>query len=98
MITRLSAKDKDGKHSFELKDQSLTEDAWGAHLTFEASSSQRPKLLQDIEKVVLSVTPTRAPYDRESTAPEDKLIKRAIGALNGQTARNYFFVPGTIDW
>ena len=98
MITRLSAKDKDGKHSFELKDQSLTEDAWGAHLTFEASSSQRPKLLQDIEKVVLSVTPTRAPYDRESTAPEDKLIKRASGALNGQTARNYFFVPGTIDW
>jgi hypothetical protein len=98
MITRLSAKDKDGKQSFELKDQSLTEDAWGAHLTFEASISQRQKPLQDIEEVVLSVTPTRAPHDRESTAPEDRLIKRASGALNDQTARNYFFVPGTIDW
>jgi hypothetical protein len=98
MITRLSVKDKDGKHSFELKGQSLTEDAWGAHLTLEASTTQRQKLLQDIEKVVLSVTPATTPHDRETIAPEGKLIKGSIGILNDQTARDYFFVPGTIAW
>jgi len=98
MITRLSAKDKDGKHRFKLKDQSLTEDAWGAHLTFEASTTQGQKILEDIEKVVLSVAPTKAHHDRESSSPEDKLIKRASGVLSDGTAKNYFFVPGTIDW
>jgi hypothetical protein len=98
MITRLSAKDKDGKHRFKLKDQSLTEDAWGAHLTFEASTTQGQKFLEDIEKVVLSVAPTKAHHDRESSSPEDKLIKRASGVLSDGTAKNYFFVPGTIDW
>ena len=98
MITRLSAKDKDGKHSFKLKDQSLTENAWGAHLTFEASTTQGQKFLEDIEKVVLSVAPTKAHHDRESSSPEDKLIKRASGVLSDGTAKNYFFVPGTIDW
>ena len=98
MITRLSARDKDGKHSFKLKDQSLTEDAWGAHLTFEASTTQGQKFLEDIEKVVLSVAPTKAHHDRESSSPEDKLIKRASGVLSDGTAKNYFFVPGTIDW
>jgi hypothetical protein len=98
MITRLSAKDKDGKHSFKLKDQSLTEDAWGAHLIFEASTTQGQKFLEDIEKVVLSVAPTKAHHDRESSSPEDKSIKRASGVLSDEAAKNYFFVPGTIDW
>jgi hypothetical protein len=98
MIIRLSVKDKDGKHRFELNHQSLTQDVWGAHLTFEASAPQTQKFLQDIEKVVLSVAPTKVPPDRESIAPEDKLIKRSGGILNNQTARDYTFVPGTIDW
>jgi hypothetical protein len=98
MITGLSVKDKNGKHRFELNDQSLTEDVWGAYLTFEASAPQRQKFLQDIEKVVLSVAPAKAPHDRESIAPEDKLIKRSSGLLYDQTARDYTFVPGTIDW
>jgi hypothetical protein len=98
MVTRLSVKDKDRKHRFELNHQFLTEDAWGAHLTFEASTPQRQKFLQDIEKVVLSVAPTKSQHDEESITPEDRLIKRSSGLSNDQAARNYTFVPGTIDW
>jgi hypothetical protein len=98
IITLLSVKDKGGKHRFELKDQFVTEDIWGAHITFGASTPQAQKFLEDIEKVVLSVAPTKAPHDRESIAPENKLIKRSSGLLNDQTARDYTFVPGTIDW
>jgi hypothetical protein len=94
MITSLSVKDKDGKHRFELNEQFLTEDVWGAHLTFDASDPQTQKFLQDIEKVVLSVAPTKAPPDRESTDPDDKLIKRSYD----QARRNYTFVPGAIVW
>jgi hypothetical protein len=98
MITSLSVKDKDGKHRFELNEQFSTEDIWGLHLTFEASDPQTHKFLQDIEKVVLSVTPTKAPHDRESIDPEDKLIKRSRGVLYDQAGRDYTFVPGAIVW
>jgi hypothetical protein len=98
MVTQLSVKDKDGKHRFELNHQFLTEDVWGAHLTFEASTPQRQNFLQDIEKVVLSVAPTSSPQDGKSITPEDRLIKRSSGLSNDQVARNYTFVPGTIDW
>ena len=63
----------------------------------EASPSQGQKILGDIEKVVLSVVPTKSQHDRESIAPEGRLIKRSGGVLNPQTARDYTFVPGTID-
>jgi hypothetical protein len=97
MTIQFSVKDKSGKHRYELNHLLLTEDIWGAHLIFEASSSQGQKPLEDIEKVVLSVGPAKSQHDRESIAPEDKLIKRSGGILNSQTARDYTFVPGTID-
>lgn len=98
MITALSIEDRDGKHRFQLNNQSFTEDVWGVYLIFDASASQTQNFLQNINKVVLSVRPTRRLHDRESTAPEDKLIKRSSGLFNDQTARDYTFVPGTINW
>lgn len=98
MITRLFVIDKDRKHHFELNDQFLTEDVWGAYLTFDASAPQTQKMLQDIEKVVLSVAPAKARYDREAITPEDRSIKRSSGILYDQATRNYTFVPGRIIW
>jgi len=98
MITSLSVEDKDGKHRFELNFQSITEDVWGAYLTFDALAPRAQKLLQDIEKVVLSVAPVKIQPDRESMDPDDKFIKRSSGILYDPAARNYTFVPGTIVW
>jgi hypothetical protein len=99
MITILSVKDKDRKHRFELNDQFITEDLWGAHLTFDAITPQTQKFLQDIEKVVLSVKPAkRGPHDGESIHPKGKLIKSSTDLLTDQLARDYTFVPGTITW
>jgi hypothetical protein len=98
LITKLLVKDKDGNHLFKLNDQFLTEDVWGAYLTFEASSPQKQNVLQEIEKVVLSLVPARGPADRESSEPGDKLIKVASDVLNDQTGTKYVFVPGTIEW
>lgn len=93
-VIRLSAKDKDGKHRFELNDQFLTEDVWGVHLTFDASAPQTQKFLQDIEKVALSVAAVKTQYDSESIDPD----RRSNGLLNGQATKAYTFVPGTIVW
>jgi hypothetical protein len=98
LITKLLVKDKDGNHRFKLNDQFLTEDVWGAYLTFEASSPQKQNVLQEIEKVVLSLVPAKGPADRESSEPGDKLIKGASDVLNDQTGTEYVFVPGTIEW
>ncbi len=98
LITKLLVKDKDGNHRFKLNDQFLTEDVWGAYLTFEASSPQKQNVLQEIEKVVLSLVPAKGPADRESSDPGDKLIKGASDVLNDQTGTKYVFVPGTIEW
>jgi hypothetical protein len=99
MITMLSVKDKDGKHRFELNDHFITEDIWGAHLTFDASAPQTKKLLQDIEKVVLSVAPAKkGQHDRESIEPSDRSIKSSTDLLPDQNAGDYTFVPGTIAW
>lgn len=98
MITSLSVKDKDGTHRFELNDQFLTEDVWGAYLTFDASAPQTQKLLQEIEKVVLSVAPANVLHDREFTDPHDKSIKRSSDLFYDQAARDYTFVPGSIIW
>ncbi|MGD2185644.1 MAG: M48 family metalloprotease, partial [Desulfobacterales bacterium] len=97
-ITKLLVKDKNGNHHFNLNDQFVTEDVWGAYLTFETSSPQEPKVLQGIEKVVLSLAPTKGPVDRESSDPGDKMIKGAGDTLNEQIQRQYVFVPGTIEW
>jgi len=78
----LSIKDKTGSHRFEHEMDLLTEDMWGAHLTFSASSSKQKKFLQDIEKIVLTIGPDRGPSD----------------SLSEQSAKNYIFVPGTIVW
>jgi hypothetical protein len=98
MITRLSVIDKDGKHRFELNDQFLTEDVWGAFLTFDAAAPKTQKLLQEIEKVILSVAPAKVRPDEKSSDPADKLIKRSSGILYDQAARNYTFIPGKIIW
>jgi len=78
----LSVTDKRGVHRFKHQYDLLTEDVWGAHLTFSASNHTENKFLQDPEKIVLTVGPTTGPNDR----------------LNNQPAKNYTFVPGTIKW
>lgn len=98
LITTLLVKKKDENHRFELNDQLITEDVWGAYLTFEASSPQKPNVLQEIEKIVLSVASTKGPADRESSDPRDKSIKGANSLLNDHNGREYLFVPGKIEW
>jgi hypothetical protein len=79
---RLSLKDKTGSHRFEHEMDLLTEDTWGAHLTFSASNSKEKKFLQDIEKIVLTIVPEREPSAK----------------LSEQPVENYIFVPGRIEW
>ena len=78
----LSITDKTRVHRFEHQKDLLTEDMWGAHLTFSATGGKKKKLLQDIEKIILTVGPVRGPSDR----------------LNEQRAKDYTFVPGIVDW
>ena len=98
LITRLLVKNKDGNHRFELNDQFLTQDVWGAYLTFENSSSQKPEALHEIEKVILSIVPARGAADRESNTPGDKSIRGAGGLLNDPDGTEYHFFPGKIEW
>ena len=78
----LSVTDKSGLHRFKHQNDLLTEDVWGAHLTFNASNHEKNKFLQNPEKIVLTVGPARGPNDR----------------LSDQPAKDYTFVPGTIKW
>jgi hypothetical protein len=98
MITKLLVKNKDGNHRFKLNDQLVTEDVWGAYLTFEASSPQKQNALQEIEKIVLSVVSAKGLADRESSGTDDKSIKGTSGLLNDQNGTEYVFVPGKIEW
>ena len=98
MITTLYVTDKNGKQQFQLNDQFLTEDVWGAHLIFEASTVKTQKPLQDIETVVLSVMPARKPRSRETNDPSDKLIMKSSDVLNDLSEQHFTFFPGTIDW
>ena len=98
LIIRFSVTHEGGKHRYELNRQLVTEDVWGAYLTFENFTPQGQKFLKNIEKVVLSVVPAKPQQDRESIAPEDRMIKRSSGLLGDQTGRDYTFVPGKIDW
>ncbi len=82
MVMWLSITDKTGVHRFAHQKDLLTEDVWGAHLTFSASTAKKKKFLQDTEKIVLTVGPTRGSNDR----------------LNDQPLNDYTFVPGTIEW
>jgi hypothetical protein len=79
---RLSITDKSGVHRLGHQKDLLTEDMWGAHLTFSLKGDKKKKLLQDTENIILTVGPAQRPNDR----------------LNNQTARSYTFVPGKIDW
>jgi len=97
MNTTLDVKDKNGKQQFQLNDQFLTEDVWGAYLTFEALSVKKQQPLLDIEKIVLSVVPARKQHIRETNDPSDKLIKKSTDFLDNQTGQQYTFVPGTIE-
>jgi len=81
-VIRLSVTDKSGVHRFEHQDDLLTEDVWGAHLAFSASKHRKHKLLQNPEKIVLTVGPARGPNDRVTEQP----------------VNDYTFVPGTIEW
>ena len=78
----LSVTDKSGVHRFKHQNDLLTEDVWGAHLTFSASTRKKIKFLQDPEKIVLTLIPARGPSDK----------------LSNQPAKDYIFVPGTIEW
>ena len=78
----LSVTDKNGIHRFEHQNDLLTEDVWGVHLTFSASSRKKKEFLQDPGKIVLTVGPARGPNNR----------------LNDQSPKDYTFVPGTIEW
>ncbi len=82
MVMWLSISDKTGVRRFAHQKDLLTEDVWGAHLTFSASTAKKKKFLQDTEKIVLTVGPTRGSNDR----------------LNDQPLNDYTFVPGTIEW
>ena len=77
----LSITDATGVHQLEHQKDLLTEDMWGAHLTFSIKGDRKEKLLQDIQKVKLTVGPAKGPNDR----------------LNNQTPGNYTFVPGKVD-
>jgi hypothetical protein len=79
---RLSIKDKNGSHQFDHEMDLLTEDIWGAHLTFSTSNSKEKKFLQGIEKIVLTIGSDRGPSRN----------------LSEQPVYNYVFVPGTIEW
>ncbi len=98
MITALYVTDKNGKQQFQLNDQFLTEDVWGAHLTFEASTVKEQNPLQDIKTIVLSVLPDRKSRTRETNDPRDKLIMKSGDVFNDQTEHQYIFVPGIIEW
>ena len=98
MITNLLVKDRDGNHRFKLNDQFVTEDVWGAYLTFETSSPQKQNAFQEIEKIVLSVVSTKGPADRESSGAGDKSIKGTSDLLNDRNETEYVFVPGKIEW
>lgn len=78
----LSITDTTGGHRFQHQKDLLTVDMWGAHLTFSVKGGQKEKLLQDTEKIILTVGPAKKSNDRR----------------NDQTARNYTFVPGKVDW
>jgi len=78
----LSVTDKSGVHRFKHQNDLLTEDVWGVHLTFSDANRKNDKFLQDPEKIVLTVSPARGPSDRRSDQP----------------AKDYNFVPGTIEW
>ena len=78
----LSITDTSGVHRLEHQKDSLTEDMWGAHLTFSVKGNKKKKLLQETENIILTVGPAKGPNDR----------------LNNQTARSYTFVPGEVDW
>ena len=79
---RLSITDDTGVHRLAYQKDSLTEDMWGAHLTFSVKGDQKKIVLQEIENIILTVGPADGPTDR----------------LNNQTARSYTFVPGKVDW
>jgi hypothetical protein len=78
---QLSITDKTGVHRFTLENNLLTEDVWGAFLTFSALNGTTKTFLQDAEKVILTVFPVRGPNDR----------------LSDQPIENYPFVPGAIE-
>lgn len=98
LITKLVVKNKDGNHRFQLNEELLTEDVWGAYLTFEASLPQKENDLQKIEKIVLSIVPAKGPADRESSATGAKSIKGISDVLNDRNGTEYIFVPGKIVW
>ena len=98
MIKKLYVTDKNGKQQFQLSPYWITEDIWGAHLTFEAPTAKKQKPLQDIETIVLSLELSKKPSIRETSDPDDKLIRKSSDVLSDQTERRYTFVPGMVEW
>jgi hypothetical protein len=78
----LSITDNTGIHRLEHQKDSITEDMWGAHLTFSVKGDKKEKFLQEAENIILTVGPAKGPNER----------------LNSQPARSYTFVPGKVDW
>ena len=56
--------DKNGQHQFELVKHFTTEDTWGVFLTFAADPDQKPRLLKDIESIVMKTGVSGSPGDR----------------------------------
>ena len=78
----ISIRDKAGTHYFDAQEDLITEDVWGASLSFSNSGRKGRKFLEDIEKIVLTVGPARGPNERGSSQP----------------VADYTFVPGKIKW
>jgi len=81
-IVQLSITDKTGVHRFKLANELMTEDVWGAFLTFSALNGNTKTFLQDAEKLILTVSPAREPNDK----------------LSDQPIENYSFVTGAVEW
>ena len=79
---KLLITDKAGEHRFEHQKDLLTEDMWGAHLTFSTKYGNNKPLLQGTEKIILTVGPARGPSEKKDTL----------------AARDYVFVPGKVEW
>ena len=81
-VLLLSISDETGAHRFKFQKDLLIEDMWGAHLTFSATINNNIKLLQQAEKITLTVGPARGPNERRNNLP----------------VKDYTFVPGTVQW
>ena len=56
--------DRNGKHEFKLFEKFITEDLWGAQLTFKSSDNKNQRFIREIESIKLLMTAMPAANDR----------------------------------